>query len=93
MTLFEAGMRVEQVKVSSLWPINSSSCNLILGIGAAKADFVARILDLRFGLVELAPPAHDLLGREAFDIAVIEHSVGAGVPSEGDCTVVLARTY
>src|SRR6266545_8059049 len=64
------------------WAVRHSSCNLVLRIGVAKADLLAHTLGLCLSFVELGAPAHDLLGREAFDVAVIELPVGAHTPRE-----------
>src|ERR1700674_3719428 len=69
-------------RVASLWPVNNCSCNLIFLIGAAKVGQLAHTLGLRLSIVELRAPARDLLGREMFDVAVIELPVGIGTPCE-----------
>src|SRR5215203_3156883 len=45
-------------------------------------DFRAPLPALSLSFVELSTPAPDLLGRKAFDVAVVELPVGAGTPPQ-----------
>src|SRR5438552_11707173 len=62
--------------------MNSPSCNFILRGGLGNSGLLARTPGLRLSFVEFSASAPDLLGRETFDVAVIELPVGARSPGE-----------